>query len=643
MIAVLAAWALIQNGEVTMGLEEKNREEQYWNVFATTGVFPSPPEEFSSPDRLEYVRGVLHAPFNQITKVLFGEILAREGALTDEDDKAVAEAAEWIPRMVFSSKRNYPLKREMGDSFNKFRLDSKCPSLNSSGKEEQGYQRAWDWVKKAAEVYKQLPQTSASISSLIESLRTIAVSGAWDRIRKDDRLRGSILFWLVKIMEKRGDATGGSGQTFIRIFKFDGLANLPESCFERKAIEPKPEKGPGFFPSTVEEIVKCVYKVWKGAYSNSPHVTNGETELLNWCIQFASSVHERFPDDEWADFRIGKMLIWAGDIATAKDKIIPVILKKQTEFWAWDLLGDLFPEKRRACVAMGLLCPADDKYTGSLRREADRLGLTSLSKDALKLVADEAQGILFEQLTPVKGVLVANYKNKEGKFRVKFKSADPPDPFPVSPASVRLPRGCADGCPVWLYRDSNAPEKLLAVKVRSDGEPWDIMHGEIVAYHRKSKSGNYIFVSHDHEYTARENVIEKVTDISPGQIFSIRYSVRPAEGAVPETRIVHIARHTSEHSDLVSGYEGAICFRGSPREYGFVGDIYIPAHLCDLLRNSGCADRTPIRGIYITLPSRSIPPEGKPGYSKQRVEAVTAEILRGEALAKYNHEHGRSL
>lgn len=624
-----------------MGQEEKNREEKYWNDFATTGIFPSPPEEFSSPDRLEYVRGVLHAPYNQITKVLFGEILARGGILTDEDDKAVAEAAEWIPRMIFSSKRNYPLKREMGDSFNKFRLSSTSPSLSHSGKVEQGYQEAWDWVKKATELYKQLPQSSSNVKNLVDSLRAIAISGAWERIRKDERLRGSILFWLVKIMDKRGDANGVPGQTFIRIFKFDGLANLPESCFERKTIDPKPEKGPGFFPSTAEEIVKCIYKVWKGAYSNAPHVTDREAELLNWCIQFASSIHERFPDDEWADFRIGKMLVWAGDIAAAKKKIIPVILKKQTEFWAWDLLGELFPEKRKACVAMGLLCPAEDKYTASLQREADRLGLTSLNKDALKLVADEAQELLFEQLTPVKGVLVSNYKNKDDKFRVRFKSANPPDPFPVSPAAVRLPRGCADGTPVWLYRDERDPGKLLSVKVRNDAAPWDLMPQKTVAYHRRSKSGNYIFVSNSQEFSAKEQVIEDVAGIAPGQIFSIRFSIRAANETMPETCIVHYAKRIFEQSDLVFDYEGPIRFKGGSKEFGFVGDVYVPNSICASLIKGGCPDGTVVRGTAIRLPPQPAKQGAFPTHTKTRTEALTAEIIRGEALAKYNYEHGK--
>ncbi len=626
-----------------MGLEEKDREEKYWNDFAETGVFPAPPEEFSGPGKQEYVKGILHAPYNQITKILFGEILARNGVLTDEDDKAVAEAAEWIPRMIFSKKRNYPLKREMGDSFNKFRLNSKCPCLNNSGKEEQGYQRAWDWVKNAAELYKQLPQLSSQVGKLIESLRAIATSGAWERIRQDERLRGSILFWLVKIMEKRGEAAGVSGLTFIKIFKFDGLDNLPESCYERKAIEPKPETGPDFFPSIGEEIVKSLYKVWKSFFPKAQHATTDETELLKWCIRFASVIHDRFPDDEWSDFRIGKMLIWADDISAAKEKIIPVILKKQNEFWAWDLLGDLFPEKRKSCIAMGLLCHADEKYTVALRREADRLGLTSLGKENLEVLAGEAQDILLEQLTPVKGILLSNYKNKDGKFRVRFKSAEQPDPFPVSPAAVRLPRGCADGTPVWLYRDANVPERLLSVKVRNDGEPWDLMPHEIVAYHRKSKSGNYVFISHDHEYTARGSVIENVTGISAGQIFRIHYSIRPAEGTIPETRIVHIARRTQEHSDLVSTYEGPISFKGSPKEYGFVGDVYVPAQLCALLRERGCVDGAPVRGIFIRLPARPMPSGNSLGRIKQRTEALTVEILRGEALAKYNYEHGQSL
>ncbi len=630
-----------------MGMQEKEREEGYWKTFSETGVFPDLPMEFAGPDKAEYALSVLHAPYNHLTKVLFGEVLARAGKLSDEDADEVADAAEWMPKLIFSKKRNYPLRKEMGEAFKRFRREAVCRVLRDAALIEDGYQKAWDWVKKASAVYRDWPKSDSPVSAngvnapvedLIRDLRMIAKSGAWSKILFDDRLREGMLFWLVKIMSKGG--ANVPGMTFVKFFKFDGLSELPDACFVRQERNPKPEKGLPYYPSVAEEIAKNIYRVFKDAFSKSTGQSAVDKDCLQWALDFMSAVYERFPDDEWGDFRVGKMLIWLGDLAAAKERILPIVLHKQTEFWAWDLMGGLFPEKRKECVARALCCKADEKYTGNLKREAQTLGLTAIGKEELLQLAESAEFLLLEGIVPVEGVLIENYKNKEGKHRVRFKGKEGPDLLPVSPAAIHLPKGLVDGTPVWLYRDVADASHLVAVKVRENAELWDIMPADKVTFYGTSKRGKLLFASKENEYVSDANVFGSVDQVEIGSVFDIRYTIRRKEDV--EIRTICHAVKSSERSPLIYSYEGRIRFPDNVGRIAFVNDIYLSPELVEKLMRSRCFDGTPVRGEAVKLPPRSETDKYGNRRLRQRKNAITVEMLKGEALEKYRHEHGSS-
>ena len=618
-----------------MGLQEKERDEGYWKTLSETGTMPELPMEFAAPEKREYVRGVLLAPYNQLTKVLFGEVLARSGQLQDDEATAVSEAAEWMPRLIFSKKRDYPLKSQMGDAFAAFRRNAACQALKGAQQIDDGYQAAWQWVKQASDVYKRLPGSAAEIRGLVDNLRDIAKVGAWDKVRAEEKLRSSVLFWLVKLMSKGGEGSGVGGMTFVKIFRFDGLADLPASCFERKTIEPKPEKGRDFFPSTVEEIAINIYRIVKDSKKKGD--AQGHSDVIKWALDFISGVYERFTDDEWGNYRIGKMLIWAGDVQTAKDKILPVVMRKQTEFWAWDLLGELFPEKRKACVARACLCKADEKYTGPLHREAAELGLDLNDAASLKSFASDADEILLEGMIPVMGILTGNYKNKEGKFRVRFRSLDNIDPMPVSPATIRLPRGLENGTPVWLYRDENDPQKLVAVRLREDARLWDFLPSDNATFFGTSKNGNFKFASDTHEYSIPKDAPFLPKEMEVGDYFELRYQTRKKETL--EIRDVCFARLLDDPSPHVSYFEGNVRFLPGDNSAAFVRYVYLPPPLVASIRKKNCQEGQVLCGKAIRLPPRPDDGNSISKRPKVRINALTVEIMSGEALSRYRSEN----
>lgn len=618
-----------------MGLQEKEREEGYWKTLSENGAMPELPMEFASPDKREYVRSILLAPYNQLTKVLFGEVLARSDNLQDDESAAVAEAAEWMPRLIFSKKRDFPLKAKMGDAFAAFRRNAACQALKGAQQIDDGYQATWQWIKKASDIYKRLPGSASEIKGLVDNLRSIAKAGAWDKVRADEKLRSSVLFWLVKLMSKGGDGVGVGALTFLRIFKFYGLENLPSSCFERKTIVPKPEKGRDYYPSIAEEVAKFLYKTFKDLQKANP--SKVRLDEIKWATDFISQVFEHFTDDEWGSYRIGKMLIWSGDAKAAKDKILPVVMRKQTEFWVWDLLGELFPEKRKACVARACLCKADEKYTGPLHREAVELGLDLNDAPSLKTFASDADEILLEGMIPVKGILTGNYKNKEGKFRVRFKSLDNIDPMPVSPAAIRLPRGLENGTPVWLYRDEADPQRLVAVRLREEASLWDLLPSDNATFFGTSKNGNFKFASDTHEYSIPKDAPFLPKEIEVGDYFELRYQTRK-KGTL-EIRDICFARKLDAPSPHVSYFEGNVRFLPGDNSAAFVRDVYLPPPLVASIRKKNCQEGQVLCGKAIRLPPRPDDGSSLAKRPKVRINALTVEIMSGEALSRYRSEN----
>ena len=613
-----------------MGVQEKGRENAYWKEFSETGAMPTVPMEFAEDDKVAYAFSVIRTQYNQLTKVLFAEALARAGKLPDDVENQILEAVGWISPMIFSKKRDYPKRREMADAFSKFRKDAVC-SLLKKVTVEDGFQLAWRWVKLAAEVYKTTPIQVSSVDEIIDLLRKIAGAGAWERVRQDETLRASILFWLVKIMAKAEQRV--NAVMFVRIFRFDGLSNLPERCFERKSRDPKPDKGVDYFPSTAEEIAKNIYKYFKALPQQQ---RTADSELMEWAVEFMISVYQRCKD-EWGEYRIGKMYVWQGNLDKARQKILPLAIKKQTEFWIWDLLGDLFPERRKECVARALLCKAEDKYKQSIVREATALGLTNLGEAGLQELANQADAVLLEGMKPVKGVLVASYKNKEGKFRLKFRSAVPPDPKPVAPTAIRFPRGIPDGKPVWLYSAVDDASVLVGVKLREDGEMWDILPSDTVAFYRRSKSGRMIFVSETHEYSSDPNVFAGLGDVKVGDVFTVRFSVRTKDGF--EIRSICQASRSVGATKLICRYEAPIRYPADGN-FAFAGDVYLNADIANSIRARGCKDGTPVCGISITLPPRVESDRFGRQITRRRKNALNVEVLGGEALERYRNGQG---
>ena len=73
----------------------------------------------------------------------------------------------------------------------------------------------------------------------------------------------------------------------------------------------------------------------------------------------------------------GKLLMTqGGNKEETLAMVIPFLMKKRNEFWAWQLLGDVFkdePERRLACLLRAVHCKCDEAFLTKIRAELARI------------------------------------------------------------------------------------------------------------------------------------------------------------------------------------------------------------------------------------------------------------------------------
>lgn len=713
-----------------MATEEKDREEQYWQTYSKTGAMPSLPEETVTEKGVDYVKRVLHAQYNQLTKLLFAEVLARKNEAAAEDLTVQCDAAKWVRLIIFSKKNNYVRRREMAASLIAFMTSSANERLRFMGwlatasikvsekvsagvdtatfvkeclgrlqvaanhnpedakldefiqlcisvgwefvkkhdwsslqtvlslvHEEDGndfqkssvaklrkslacsiLQPIRDWTNEAKQFYHALPESGNAITPLMQTL--IQSIPQFEKLRNEPMLRNLVLFWLGALLgklKKIGNGIAPSiGEMFLTVARADGLREMPDSCWERKKMEPPPKTGDGIFPATAEKLVNGLYGIVKERFSKQITVAEQDRQVIEWMLDRMGEVYDRLPDEKWGDFRIGKLLVLLGRIEEARDKVLPAVRRNQTQFWAWSALSELFPEHQKCCIARALLCEEEEQKLVRVKRKAQELGLPVGDSAALKVIADQADAVLLIGMKPVDGVLAACYRNQEGKFRARFYLRGGKDVRPVSPAAVRLPHGTKDGAPMSIYLDEADSSKIIAVRPR-DGVMWDVLPSVPLVYGGRSKKGRGLLISRAFEMSCPFDGFSQLESAKPGDTFNVRYTMRMSDhGIVYDVRDI-VA--TDATVDGMGEFEGPLRLPEGAGGFGFVDNVFVSPSLISRLRNHGIADGMIVAGKSVRLPDRMEKDRNGVIRRKVRINAVTLIVLSGEALECYKHTH----
>ena len=508
---------------------------------------------------------------------------------------------------------------------------------------EAALQPLRDWPKKAKDVYQGLPQTSAKVAVLLQEL--LSQVDHFKEMRQDGVLRNLILSWTAILLGKLGRLSNGIplalGRLFVDVMRADGLESVPDQCWVQQKMNPPPEKGDGVFPATIEKLMNGLYGIVKEAHSRQRLHDVCDPKTLDWLIRVMQDVYKHLPDENWGDFRIGKLMMFAGRVDEAKDLMLPVIRRNQTQFWAWDVLGQLFPERRLACLARALLCGGEEVMLSKIKRDAQTFELPTEDPEALREIAAEADELILDGMPCLNGVLAARYVNKEGKNRVRFTVSDTvahQELRPVSPGALKLPRKMKVGAPVRIYLDESDASKIVAVRSRDDGSSWDVLPQTVVVYYGRSRKGNAQLASATVEMSCRDEEFALLKNAKPGDAFSVRYATRKTDyGVVHEVRKVEYAE---TKPDCTFSYEGCLRLPNGDDSAGFVENVYIPPELVKVQRGRGVLEGTPVSGMAVRLPSK--PEVDRFGHQrlKQRNAAISMAALSGSMLDRYLSMHG---
>lgn len=106
------------------------------------------------------------------------------------------------------------------------------------------------------------------------------------------------------------------------------------------------------------------------AYSKSLLKTRDQDRIGKF-IPRLESFAETYPHMIYLGYFCGKLLISQGaSEEDALSRLVPFVKKKTNEFWAWQVLSDIFrndQQKRMACLLRAVNCKTDESFLGKIR------------------------------------------------------------------------------------------------------------------------------------------------------------------------------------------------------------------------------------------------------------------------------------
>ncbi len=124
------------------------------------------------------------------------------------------------------------------------------------------------------------------------------------------------------------------------------------SCLRDSDFEPNQSQGGDTFPSVVEHVIQGLGHAVK---------EEEDPSLIALAVDFIREHYGRFPEQEWFPYYLAVALLRAGNGTEAEELLLPIVRKKQTEYWAWQQLADCLEyddPNRLACLCKSVLCPA---------------------------------------------------------------------------------------------------------------------------------------------------------------------------------------------------------------------------------------------------------------------------------------------
>ena len=310
-----------------------------------------------------------------------------------------------------------------------------------------------------------------------------------------------------------------------------GVENLRPEDFERYVTD-----GGKTLPSLAEKVVQQASKEAAAGH---------QRDHISYILPFVEKTMDQFPDNVWLKLNKVKLLRELGRNDEARALALEFARAKASEYWAWDLLGDLQvePDLRLACYCKALLCSQDDNFVSNLRLKLAKLlaeaGYPSEAKGEAQRViehkqssghklpaeiqqftqdpwyadtvptnpkpafyarfAPQAEELLFSDLPWIDACVGGSFviNGKEGKQRRKIflKTASFPAEVSIPETRLRL-KNLSVGMPIKVKAEYDPTgEKhfnLFALEPRGGGAPFDIFSETVGIIDHVNRSKNLL-------------------------------------------------------------------------------------------------------------------------------------------------------
>lgn len=377
------------------------------------------------------------------------------------------------------------------------------------------------------------------------------------------------------------------------------------------------------YPSLVEQVIQA---------ASAEAAQSDRVDDCHFILPHVQAAMKRFPDNIWLKFNLTKLLRGMGRIDEALKLAVEFAREKASEYWAWELIGDLVPhdiDLRRSCYAKALSCSQDDNFVGKVRLkfaalleeshpaearfEAERMIARraragyAIPREAQSLVerlsavtpnttdrafygslSDAAEALLFSHLPWTDACLgdVFTIEGRDGqKPRRRRRIYVKGNPFAIElslPDSHPDIRRLAEGTPIKLQLETSKaePKRTIIHRIsrREDGTPMDIMPFRVgvIDHINHGKSLLHVIVARGVDGTCPISLCPWQVEI--GTTVAVRLSQHHSKNGL-RTRILEIEpTEQSPSPDVCRPFREAT--NVTPSGLGFtLGDIFIPPHM----------------------------------------------------------------
>lgn len=234
----------------------------------------------------------------------------------------------------------------------------------SMGREEQVF---WEVRRLLAELTSRQPVPGSSITELLTALLS------WQTEPTPCKGRSVLLQAALKAKEHWPEEW----------LAWWNLDLLRSEDFTQDTITDKATGKPRKLPATAEraygawasQLAEALHKSRTGNDAHqsaiSSHVTRWRRTAEALLTRLEAVVAER-PEYQWLPYQRAKLLVALGDnLAAALQALLPVVRQKSTEYWAWQLLGEVLrstdPAATLVCYYKAANCRTEEHFLGKVR------------------------------------------------------------------------------------------------------------------------------------------------------------------------------------------------------------------------------------------------------------------------------------